>query len=348
MFKPQSPSSNSLSSDGQSNTTKNSNLAQYQASFDDMWSWKAMFSTPSLKFLAGQFIGWAIATIIGMCYTVFIQERQAYNRGWADIWYGYGAFGFGIGVAFAWMGFQGARNPEKKALSLCLFGVNLISFCSYMLIMLRLTPTVEGRFSNPVEPARYLEWIATCPVLILLISEITLYSHNPFIVILNDYFVVGFGFLGAITPALPWGNLFNIAACSAFSFVVYSLWLCFTAAIDGDTETKMDKQSLRWLRLSTITTWSLFPVFWFLYESGIVSFTICEAAFSMIDIGAKVFLTLVLVNTTVEQAQNQKVDEITAIAEELENQVNNCDAILHKMMPEGYASCVVDLFQFTS
>ncbi|KAI9142516.1 nucleotide cyclase [Paraphysoderma sedebokerense] len=65
------------------------------------------------------------------------------------------------------------------------------------------------------------------------------------------------------------------------------------------------------------------------------NFTVAEAVMCTADIGAKVFLTLILVNSTVEQAQNERVDEITAIAEELEEQIGNADKILQKMMPEN-------------
>uniref|UniRef100_A0A060H1D7 Bacterio-rhodopsin/guanylyl cyclase 1 fusion protein n=1 Tax=Blastocladiella emersonii TaxID=4808 RepID=A0A060H1D7_BLAEM len=322
-------------SGGSSSSKGGSALANYQSAMSELWSWNMMLSTPSLKFLTVQFTTWIVLTTVGAIYTLFFHERQAYNRGWADIWYGYGAFGFGLGLSFAYMGFTGARNPEKKALSLCLLGVNFISFMSYIIIMLRLTPTIEGTMANPVEPARYLEWIATCPVLILLISEITQYPHDPYKVIVNDYALCLAGFVGAISAQQPWGDLAHFVSCLCFSYVVYSLWSCFTGAIDGETQCNVEKSGLRWIRFSTITTWSLFPITWFSYTSGLISFTVAEAGFSMIDIGAKVFLTLVLVNSTVEQAQNQKVDAITAIAEELENQINNCDAILQKMMPEG-------------
>nr|AUF74469.1 opsin-GC isoform 2 [Allomyces reticulatus] len=327
--------SRSASSVSSAGSSPGSTLAAFQADVDASWSWDMMLSTPSLKFLAGQYAAWLTITIALVIYTVSYHERQAFHRGWADIWYGYGAFGFFIGVVFAFMGFQGAKNPEKKALSLCLMGVNSISLASYILILLRLTPTFEGSLSNPVEPARYLEWLATCPVLILLISEITKYPHDPFKVILNDYFLNATGFFGAILPAQPWGNLFNMLSCLGFSYVVYSLYMCFTGAIEGETETNVEKSALRWLRFSTITTWTLFPVVWFLFANEMITFTMAEAGFSMVDIGAKVFLTLVLVNSTVEQAQNHKVDAITAIAEQLESQVTNCDAILEKMMPAG-------------
>ncbi|KNE62746.1 hypothetical protein AMAG_07932 [Allomyces macrogynus ATCC 38327] len=320
------------SPNGGDNDTKMT-MDEFRANLQEMASWEMMMSTPSLKFLTVQFAVWLTVTVLLALYTVVAHERPKFNRGWADIWYGYGAFGFGVGVAYAYMGFTSAKSPEKRALSLCLFGVNLISFSSYVLILLRLTPSLVGTFGNPVEPARYLEWMGTCPVLILLISEITRFPHDPFKVVFHDYFLNVMGFFGAIMPPQPWGDLANILSCLGFSYVVYSLWMCFTGAIDGDTDTSVAKSGLQWIRLSTLVTWTMFPVVWFSYTTQLISFTMTEAGFVLTDIGAKVFLTMVLVNSTVEQAQNDKVEAITAIAEELEQQMTNSDAILQKMMP---------------
>ncbi|KNE65585.1 hypothetical protein AMAG_09565 [Allomyces macrogynus ATCC 38327] len=327
-----SPSKARASSPNGGNDTKMT-MDEFRANLQEMASWEMMMSTPSLKFLTVQFVVWLTVTVCLALYTVVAHERPKFNRGWADIWYGYGAFGFGVGVAYAYMGFTSAKSPEKRALSLCLFGVNLISFSSYVLILLRLTPSLVGTFGNPVEPARYLEWMGTCPVLILLISEITRFPHDPFKVVFHDYFLNIMGFFGAIMPPQPWGDLANILSCLGFSYVVYSLWMCFTGAIDGDTDTSVAKSGLQWIRLSTLVTWTMFPVVWFSYTTQLISFTMTEAGFVLTDIGAKVFLTMVLVNSTVEQAQNDKVEAITAIAEELEQQMTNSDAILQKMMP---------------
>jgi class 3 adenylate cyclase len=51
------------------------------------------------------------------------------------------------------------------------------------------------------------------------------------------------------------------------------------------------------------------------------------------DIVAKVLLTLVLVNATVESSQNEKANILTKIANEMQAELNNSDALLEKMMP---------------
>ncbi len=70
-------------------------------------------------------------------------------------------------------------------------------------------------------------------------------------------------------------------------------------------------------------------------KTRLISFAAGEAAYCVVDIIAKVFLTLVLVNSTVEQAQNERVDALASIADELEQQITNSDKLLERMMPPG-------------
>ncbi|KNE68968.1 hypothetical protein AMAG_13844 [Allomyces macrogynus ATCC 38327] len=316
--------------------TAHTSLAAFQAghaSFDAAWSWSMLWTVPALKCLAVHGLLWIAATAALSWYTVTAHDRQAYNRGWADVWYGYGAFGLAIGVAFSGMGFFGAKSTEKKAMALALFGVNVMALATYVLVLLRLSPTIEGSQSNAVEPARYLERLATGPVLIQVIAAITQSPHRPTAVITVNYLVTIAAFMGAVLPPFPLGNLCSVLSCAGIGYVVTHLVMCFTCAIDGTTVSTVETSALKWLRVSTFVSWTLVPVSALAFHAELVSFTAAEAALAVLDIGAKVLLTLVLVNSTVEHAQNQKVEAITAIAEELETQVNNCDAILEKMMP---------------
>lgn len=55
--------------------------------------------------------------------------------------------------------------------------------------------------------------------------------------------------------------------------------------------------------------------------------------FGFADITAKVLLTLVLVNATVESSQNERVSMLSGIATEMEAELGNTDALLSRMMP---------------
>ncbi|KAJ3309967.1 hypothetical protein HDV04_005469 [Boothiomyces sp. JEL0838] len=51
------------------------------------------------------------------------------------------------------------------------------------------------------------------------------------------------------------------------------------------------------------------------------------------DIIAKAFLTLVLVNATIEHAQNETIQQISGIASAMEREMNNTDVVLEKFIP---------------
>ena len=77
----------------------------------------------------------------------------------------------------------------------------------------------------------------------------------------------------------------------------------------------------------------LFPFFYYGYIGEKFSFEVFEAGLCMADVGAKVFLTLVMTNASVEQSQNEKVDQMQTLADEIEKELGNVDDILGKMMP---------------
>ena len=51
------------------------------------------------------------------------------------------------------------------------------------------------------------------------------------------------------------------------------------------------------------------------------------------DITAKVILTLIVVNATVESVQNDRVSKLSNIASEMEQELGNTDKLLERMMP---------------
>ena len=259
-----------------------------------------------------------------------------FYRGTADSWFEYAALAFFIGIAFSLMGWANARTAEKKSLSMNLFWVNAISFCSYLMIILRLTPTIEGpNLANPVEPARYLEWITTCPLLIHLIGNATRTQLPVKQIMIADYALTTFGIGGALLPR-PFDHYSNTCAACCYVIVAGSLYRFFTDAINGDTKCSIEAHYLRTCRATTLICWSLFPFFYYGYIGEKFSFEVFEAGLCCADVGAKVFLTLVMTNASVEQSQNEKVDEMTLLAEDIEKELDNVDDILGKMMPAKY------------
>ena len=107
----------------------------------------------------------------------------------------------------------------------------------------------------------------------------------------------------------------------------------FDNAIEGKTGCTLDKNALYAAKYATLVTWNCFSFIWFAVRYEIIPFNVGEMLFGFSDIGAKVLLTLVLVNATVESAQNEKVDALATIASDMETELNNSDALLERMMP---------------
>eukprot|EP00834_Sanchytrium_tribonematis_P001193 NODE_27_length_39007_cov_1.590650.p8 type:complete len:535 gc:universal NODE_27_length_39007_cov_1.590650:18044-16440(-) len=291
-------------------------------------------NSASVKFVYFNFGVYIFATLSCAIYQLNNSSETEYFRSNTSQFYLYNAVAFSLGIVFAMIGFFSSTNPEKRNLSLVLLLVDIVSFTSYVLMAFQLTPSLDGGIlGQPVEPARYLEWIATCPSLILIINELTKSESDVVSAILSDYTLVIFGFFGAILP-YPYCEWCHYVALFCFAHVVKSLYTFFTDAIEGRNGCSIDPTTLKVIRFSTLFTWTAFPVTTFLFHGDAISFQMYEALLCLADVGAKVFLTLVLMNTTIEQAQNERVEEITAIAQDLEEKMTNADKILNLMMPE--------------
>jgi class 3 adenylate cyclase len=260
------------------------------------------------------------------------KKLHKFDRGDANMWYAFTSCAFAFGTFFAWLSYTIAKSPEKKALSKVLLYVDMMSFCTYVLSALRLTPALKDANGYPVDIARFMEWVCTCPSLILLVGEITKNKRLATRTSNYDYCLLFFGFMSAITKE-PYSSYFAFAALACFTQVITGLDDMFKSALTDPT-CKLDQLSIQIARYATLLTWSCFPATFFSTKYRILSYSQGEMCFCIADIGAKVFLTLVLVNSSVEQSQNERVDAISGIATEMEQELNNSDALLQRMMPK--------------
>jgi len=111
------------------------------------------------------------------------------------------------------------------------------------------------------------------------------------------------------------------------------LYDMFTDAIEGRTHCNLDKTALKLSRAACVFAWNSFPVVYGLVRYKYISFDHGEILYAGIDIVAKVFLTLVLINASVDEAQNQKVDLLSEIAQDMELEMGNTEKLLERMMP---------------
>ena len=201
-------------------------------------------------------------TVILAFYTLSAYSPRKYDRGMADVWYLYAGSSFIFGVVFAGLGYTSARNQEKKNLTLVLLIVNVIAMCTYFLQYFRLTPSMRGARGMPVDPCRYLEWIACCPVLIHLIAEISGKSAVALDLVKQDYALVILGFTASLMKE-PFAGIFGAFSCIYCYNVVRGLYAMYQSGIQSE-DVQLDKMSLKTAQAATCLAWTACKSFHYL------------------------------------------------------------------------------------
>jgi class 3 adenylate cyclase len=174
----------------------------------------------------------------------------------------------------------------------------------------------------------------------LLVGEITKEKDIARKATKNDYILLTFGFLANISKE-PFSFYFALTALYQFTKVITAFNKMFTRAMNPKGNSKFEPLSLQIARMATVISWAacinhtnIVPTIYFLTKFRIISYSNGEMCFCIADIGSKVFITLVLVNATVEQSQNEKYEALTTVASEMQTDLTNADALLGRMMPE--------------
>jgi bacteriorhodopsin len=273
-----------------------------------------------------------VPSTLALGFYALTKKQPQFDRQDSNSWYLYTASIFAIGIFFSFLGLVSAKSSEKRSLSKVLMACNIIAMSTYLLSAFRLTHALYDINGYPVEIGRYIEWISTCPVLILLIGEITKQPELAAVTMENDYIMLSLGFIASITRE-PYSFTFQMLCFYQFCLVIKGLSEMFDNAIAGKTGCTLDVNALYAAKYATMITWNCFSFIWFAVRYDVIPFHVGEMLFGLSDIGAKVLLTLVLVNATVESAQNEKVDALAEIATDMETELNNSDALLERMMP---------------
>eukprot|EP00128_Syssomonas_multiformis_P000236 Colp12_sorted_trinity150504_noHs@28177 len=245
--------------------------------------------------------------------------------------YKYAGFIFGLTLIFDILGYMNAANPRKRFFSTILICVNTTATFTYVCMAFRLTPTLIDFMGNQLEIVRYLEWLFTCPCLILLMNELTQPKSHAIHTMVADYLVVIFGLVASYSYK-PRCYLYAFLSYAFFCYVIYNMWKWFTDAINSKDDRPINRQSLSVIRFQSIACWSFFAVSW--------SFPLFmnmgpnpDVWFCLPDIGAKVLFSMVLVSSNVEQMQNLEVDRLNRFANELKGKMANSEKLLNTMMP---------------
>ncbi|KAJ3412237.1 Guanylate cyclase 2G [Chytridiales sp. JEL 0842] len=294
---------------------------------------KGRKSSASLYYIWRNFLVWSVITAAGFGAVLSGYYKPfKYDRGFSDEMYLYTATAFGVAIIYSFIAYYQAKNEEKKALAKVLCAVNIVAGASYLIQLYRLTPTFVDYVGHPVDPSRFFEWLATCPILIYLIAEITRNEHMASETATYDYTLILLGFAACFVKQ-PYSEILATLSTTFFYHTLKNLMDAYNSAMKGDTGCKLDVTSLKSARAVTFGAWNAFTIVWYIQRSKIVSYEVGELLFCISDIFAKVFLTIILVNASLEESSNEKYSKIASINQELEGQMAKADQLLEKLIP---------------
>ena len=164
-------------------------------------------------------------------------------------------------------------------------------------------------------------------------GEITKQRDRAHVAVKFDYVLLICGFFASITKE-PYSTTLSMMALMSFWNVISGLNDMFQSAMDPNSGCKLHVLNLKAARFFTVLGWSAFPLVFFGLKFKLLSYPQSEMLFCIADIFAKVVVTIILINATVEQSQQEKVDDLTQLADGLQKELTNSDRLLEKMMPK--------------
>ncbi|KAJ1552039.1 hypothetical protein HK405_012914, partial [Cladochytrium tenue] len=280
-------------------------------------------------------IVWSIVTALGAWYNLTQPPNHPeFDRGVSDEFYLYNASAFAVSFLYACISYFTSKPGEKKELSKILICINFVAFISYVIQAYRLTPSFLDFVGHPCDVSRFFEWFATCPILVYLIAAITRNNQYASVTATFDYALLTAGLLAAMAKQ-PYSELFATISTIFYCYTLYNLMEMYNSAIRGETPCQLDPQSLYNARGTTFIAWNMFTIVWYIQRSEMVTYEVGEILFCISDLFGKVFLTIILVNATLEESTNNRFRKISDINSEMEQQMAQSDKLLEKLMPPG-------------
>ncbi|RYY22290.1 MAG: hypothetical protein EOP41_07350 [Sphingobacteriaceae bacterium] len=195
----------------------------------------------------------------------------------------FAAYAFLGGFIFSWLGKSGVA-PEHRTSRYFSAIIAAVAGVSYMLIahfyheMLRelsqLTDPAKReellRTSyNAIGQLRYIDWSITTPLLLLKTTSMlkiqpSQEKSNIFWLLFADLFMVITGYIGEqqltadghimVANKLIWGAVSTIGYL-VVPYILFNLWKRYK-----DTVQPEERTAYKWLALSTVTTWGVYPI----------------------------------------------------------------------------------------
>ncbi|KAJ3238780.1 hypothetical protein HDU81_007169 [Chytriomyces hyalinus] len=312
------------------NKAKAGGKTNWKAKIEDA---KKMKDNSGVVFYAARnFAAWAAFALYNFWTVKTGYQQPVYNRGVATEFYSYTAVAFLLAVVYSFVALVNSQNSEKRQMGQVLCLVNFIAMANYISQAMELSPSYFDGYGHPTDPSRFLEWITTCPVLIYLIAEITDTHDLADETATGDYILIFFGAMSTFFKQ-PYSMILACCSVTFFYSTITNIGTMFERAIRQETMCSLDPAALKKSQILTVASWSFFPIAFFLQRGNIVSYQVGEILFCLSDICSKVFLTLILVNATLEESMNSKAKKMEGIAVEIEAQMVQADKLLEKLMP---------------
>ena len=150
---------------------------------------------------------------------------------------------------------------------------------------------------NAIGQLRYIDWGITTPLLLLkMVTMLKIQPHQAkraiFWLLFADLFMIVTGYIGEqqldangeiiAGSKLMWGAISTIGYI-IIPIILYNLWKRYS-----DTVQLEERRAFKWLALSTVTTWGVYPIGYILSTFRDFNFNYIHIAFSIADVINKV------------------------------------------------------------
>ncbi|RZK31566.1 MAG: hypothetical protein EOO61_17875 [Hymenobacter sp.] len=156
---------------------------------------------------------------------------------------------------------------------------------------------------NAIGQLRYIDWGITTPLLLL--KTVTMLKIQPhqaksaiFWLLFADLFMIVTGYIGEqqldatgeiiASSKLAWGAVSTVGYV-IIPIILYSLWKRFSDKVQPE-----ERKAYKWLALSTVTTWGVYPIGYILSTFKTVNPNYIHITFSIADVINKVGVAVVV------------------------------------------------------
>jgi len=206
--------------------------------------------------------------------------------------------------------------PHQRMLWLVGRTVLLVCCSHHVISLVYKPPCLVSNVGRRFSPVMYLEWMATTPMMILLMYRLSpaesiwnaLHLRLQF---LNATMIIC-GAIGSVftAPHICLTAIFISFLCHLF--LQYGEYVLVQSALNFDPELK----ALFWLNVVCQVSWASFPTVWIAGQLHLISDDLEECAYGVCDVIAKIISTALLAIYAAEQHQKHRVLRKLLLSEE--------------------------------